>query len=617
MKRKAFIGLVILSLCFVLGGVYITAGMNRVVGKLQDIILLQQMHSQRKALIEKIKEVQTDLLLKDSPHAVDIDTFVQHGEEMAATLNGCFSCHHLPGATLTKKIGSLQTNLETYQGKLSRVYTLRANAERLATAKKSAYEAGEELQFTIARIFSNADLKIAERTTQAQQLISSTRGLFIVLVTIGPLFVLLVSSYFFSHFSSGVKILTKAFSKIQEGDLKYRIDEKMDDEFRLLADAFNNMGMSLKEQCQRVESIQKRYRMLFESAGDSIFILEAEGKGAGRIISANKAAADTHGYAVEELHNMHISDLDDPAAATEIPHRIRRILAGEWLNEVVNHRKKDGTVFPVEISAGLLEYDGHKYILAFDRDISERVKADEALQRARQLAMVGEMAAGLAHEIKNPLAGIKVSIEILAEDLVLAQEDKEVFLRVIQEVNRLENLVKNLLNYARPPKPRFEPVNLNVLLTNSVKNAEMIVKSPHYFTDSKKAIRFLTELPPALPPVRADASQLQQIFLNLLLNSIDALGESGTITVRTGLDHSGNMQIIIKDNGKGFDDEGLQKAFQPFHTTKSKGTGLGLAITKRLVDQHHGRIELTSTKGEGSVFTITLPVNQDNEVSVS
>lgn len=564
----------------------------------------------------KVKVVQTDLLLKDSPHAVNLDTFVLHGEEMAATLNSCFSCHGYPLDPLAPKIGDLRLILESYQGKLSRVYTLRANVERLSAAKKKAYEAGEALQLAIDQIFVGADLKIAERTTQAQQEISATRTLFIVLVTIGPLIVLLVSGYFFGHFTNRVKILSKAFSKIEEGDLEYRIAAKMDDEFRHLADAFNNMGRSLQVQCRRVESIQQRYRMLFESAADSIFIMEAEGEEPGRIISANKAAADTHGYSVDELQRMHIRDLADPGAAAGISGRVRRILDGEWIKEVINHRKQDGTVFPVEVSAGLLKYDGHKYILAFDRDITGRVKANEALQRARQLAIVGEMAAGLAHEIKNPLAGIKVSIEILAGELVLAQEDKEVFLLVIQEVNRLETLLKNLLNYARPPKPHFEFVDLNLILANSVKSAQMILKSPNYFSEIKKDIHFFVELTPERLSIPADASQLQQIFLNLFLNGLEAIIESGTINVNSGLDQAGNIQVNIADNGKGFDEEGLQRAFQPFYTTKSKGTGLGLAITKRLVEQHDGSIDLTSTKGEGSVFTITLPLKQDNEVSI-
>lgn len=613
MRLKVFIGLVLLSLCFVAGGLYVTEAMDLVVGKLQDIILLQQAQSQRKTLVNQIKEVQTDLLLKDSPHAVNFDTFVQHVEAMTKTLDATSRGHQLE--SLSIKGESLRAIFESYQRNLSKVYAFRADAERIAETKKDAYEAGEELQSVIGQLFLGDDEKIAERTAQAQQSISSTRSLFIMLVTIGPVFILLASGYFFGRFTRGVTVLSTAFRKIEKGDLNYRINAKMEDEFRHLGDAFNNMGIALEEQCRQVESMQKRYRMLFESAADAIFILEAEGEDAGRIISANKAASVMSGYSGDELLSMHMRDLDEPEFAAEIPGRIRRMLNGEWLKAVVNHRKKDGTVFPIEMSAGLLEYDGHKYILAFDRDITQRVKANEALQRARQLAMVGEMAAGLAHEIKNPLAGIKVSMEILAEELVLAHEDKDVLLRVIQEVNRIETLLRNLLSYARPPKPHFESVDLNVLLANSVKNAQFTLKSPNYFSEARKDIRFLTELSPALPRVSADSSQLQQIFLNLLLNGIEAIPESGTITVKSGLDQAGNIQVFIVDSGKGFDEEGLQKVFQPFYTTKPKGNGLGLAITKRLVEQNYGVIELASSKGGGATFAITFPVKQDYEVS--
>ena len=321
-----------------------------------------------------------------------------------------------------------------------------------------------------------------------------------------------------------------------------------------------------------------------------------------------------HGYAVEELIGMHIGDLDDPAAAAEIGNRVKQIVEGDWVHAVINHRRKDGTVFPVEISAGLMESDGHRYILAFDRDVSERVRADEALQRSRQLALAGEMAAGLAHEIKNPLAGIKVSIEILGAELELNEEDREVFVRVIQEVNRIETLLKNLLSYARPAKPQFERVDLNLLLGNAVKNAQLVLKSPNYANERSKQISFLTELDPGLPAVAADAAQLQQVFLNLLLNGIEAIAEAGTITVTSGLDGAGNIRVAVADSGKGFDEAGLAKAFQPFYTTKSKGSGLGLAISKRLIEQHHGQVELASRPGEGAVFTVTLPMNQQAEV---
>ncbi len=129
---------------------------------------------------------------------------------------------------------------------------------------------------------------------------------------------------------------------------------------------------------------ENRYRMLFERAGDAIFILDAEGEKAGQIVAANQVAAEMHGYSVDELLTLNITDLDTPDNAREAPRRIRRALEGEWIKVEIMHRKKDGTLFPVEVSAGLLELGKHKYILAFDRDITERKRAEEEQEKLIQ-----------------------------------------------------------------------------------------------------------------------------------------------------------------------------------------------------------------------------------------
>lgn len=129
---------------------------------------------------------------------------------------------------------------------------------------------------------------------------------------------------------------------------------------------------------------EKRYQMLFETAGDAIFILDAEGEKAGQIVAANRAAAEMHGYAIDELLTLNIKDLDTPDVAREAPGRIHRMLKGEWIKEEITHRKKDGAVFPVEISAGFFEFKDHKYILAFDRDITGRKSAEKALKESEE-----------------------------------------------------------------------------------------------------------------------------------------------------------------------------------------------------------------------------------------
>jgi two-component system sensor histidine kinase AtoS len=357
--------------------------------------------------------------------------------------------------------------------------------------------------------------------------------------------------------------------------------------------------------------------MLFESAGDAIFMLEAEGENVGRIASANRAAANMHGYTVEELVGMKIQDLDTPEAAARSPERVRRILNGEWINAESARRKKDGSVFPVEISAGLLEFEDQKYILTFDKDITERKQAEEALQRAEQLVVVGEMAAGLAHEIKNPLAGIKLSMEVLSSELDLAKKDGELTQQIIAEINRIETLLKNLLNYATPPTPQFAPIDVNQIIESALEIAKFSLKSPARGAKPQqpKEIEFVKELND-LPLVVADAEQLHQVVLNLLLNAGYAVDKRGTIRLATSATAGDSIQIVVSDDGKGIAELDLEKIFQPFFTTKPNGTGLGLPICKRLIEQQSGTISAIRNPERGLTFTIHLPVEQVREVSV-
>lgn len=141
-------------------------------------------------------------------------------------------------------------------------------------------------------------------------------------------------------------------------------------------------GIIIRKQAEdALRESEKRYRMLFEKAGDAIFILEAEGAEPGKIVAANQAAAEMHGYTIDQLLAMNIKDLDTPDVAKQVPGQIRRMLAGEWINKEITHRKKDGTIFSVEISAGVLDLGSHKYILAFDRNITKRKKAEKALRK--------------------------------------------------------------------------------------------------------------------------------------------------------------------------------------------------------------------------------------------
>ncbi len=230
------------------------------------------------------------------------------------------------------------------------------------------------------------------------------------------------------------------------------------------------------------------------------------------------------------------------------------------------------------------------------------------MQRTEQMAVLGELAAGLAHEIKNPLAGIKVSMEVLAEEQNISEEDRQVVRKVIEEIGRIELLIKSLLNFARPPKPQLSGTNVNDVLDKTIKFS---LKHPSLSSGRPASLKILRDFDKGIPDIMADPVQLQQIFLNLFLNSINAMPEGGTIAVKTFYDKDVNsIHIEISDTGKGVDKKIINRIFQPFFTTKPKGTGLGLAITKRLVEQHEGSISVENRQGGGVVFHIVFPVKE-------
>jgi two-component system sensor histidine kinase AtoS len=433
--------------------------------------------------------------------------------------------------------------------------------------------------------------------------VHQTRIFLILLVAVGPLLIAVLAITVIRGVTGPIQVLLDATRRLKTGDLDFRI-EGLRDEFGELAVGFNAMAGSLKEQLRKIEDSEKRYRLLFETATDAIFILDAEGGQAGRIVEVNPAAALMHDYTIEELLGMHIASLDSPEFAAGAPERIRRILNGETLEVETEHRKKDGTLFPIEISATLLQLGGHKYILAIDRDITVRKEAEEKMQRAEQLKMVGELAAGLAHEIKNPLSGIKVSIEVLSNEPYMPEEDRSILVKVIDEIRRIESLIHGLLSFARPPRPRFVETDVNEVLAGV---SGLALRNQLSTPESSRAINVVKDFDNRLPLITADPMQLKQVFMNLILNAVDAMHEGGTLTMKTQFDAAAQVvRVEISDTGKGISPAAMDKIFHPFFTTKPKGTGLGLAISKRLIEDHGGRIRVEKNASGGVTFKISL-----------
>jgi len=219
--------------------------------------------------------------------------------------------------------------------------------------------------------------------------------------------------------------------------------------------------------------------------------------------------------------------------------------------------------------------------------------------RAEHLASLGELAAGLAHEIRNPLAGIAGVVDVMSKELPADSPSRAVVGDVQNEVLHIKNILNDLLSYSRPRPPNFHPADINTTIEQAVQFARQQVLT--------KPIQVLFEPNPTLPNVLHDPALIQQVILNLLLNGIQAITGEGKVEVRSLLE-PGFVVLQVNDTGRGISPDALAKIFKPFFTTRSEGTGLGLSLANGIVQSHGGRIDVTSAAQKGTQFRVWLPI---------
>jgi signal transduction histidine kinase len=278
----------------------------------------------------------------------------------------------------------------------------------------------------------------------------------------------------------------------------------------------------------------------------------------------------------------------------ELQEKIARVGTGELDSEVKFANRND------EIGDLGRNFNQMVRQLRDSRDEIQRLHQTQ-MSRAEHLATMGELAAGLAHEIRNPLAGIAGVIEIIGRDLPASSPARAVVKEVRQEVMQINRIVSDLLECARPKPPETRLSDINATVEHAVMFARQQALSKSI------DIEFRHDLLPL--EVEHDSNQVNQVLLNLLLNSIQSIDHSGKITV-TVERHDGVAAIAISDTGRGIAPEHLPHIFRPFYTTKGNGTGLGLSLARRIVEEHGGRIEVSSTLGHGSTFIVFLPLRR-------
>ena len=340
-----------------------------------------------------------------------------------------------------------------------------------------------------------------------------------------------------------------------------------------------------------------RWRAIVDAAVDGIIVIDARGD----IEAFNAAAERMFGYRESELLGKNVRMLmPEPHRSHHDGYIHHHLITGEkkiiGIGRAVNGLRRDGQVFPLHLSVGEFELDGEKHFTGILHDLSRRTELEERLREATALARLGEMAAVIAHEVKNPLAAVRGAVQVIGSRLNAQSSDAMVVKEIIARLDGLNDLIQDLLVFARPPAPKPVRVDVRSLMDAVV---TLLRRDPAF---QLLEVRIVGEVGPAL----ADPNLLTIAVQNLLINAAQAQQGRGEIRVTLSA-RAPSLQIEIADHGPGIAAEIREALFRPFKTTKARGTGLGMATAKRLIESQSGEIDVQCPPAGGTVVTLLVP----------
>jgi PAS domain S-box-containing protein len=354
-----------------------------------------------------------------------------------------------------------------------------------------------------------------------------------------------------------------------------------------------------------LEAKERFIRSVIESLRDGIAVLDLER----RVVGWNEALSVHSGVPLDEIRGRPFFDAFPNFRAEGLEPYLDRLYAGTedaFALDRFPHASRVTGPMTLDVKGSVIRGPGGGIdgVVLHLENVTERVKLEHSIQEAEKLAAIGTLAAGVAHEINNPIGIMTSRIELMLEEAHEAglpasvRDDLAVLQRNAERVGRI---TQALTSFARPAGATRKPTDLN-----RVAQETLLLFEKHAV---KTGLRVVRQLTPGLPLVEADLNELQQVLLNLLNNARDALGQEGEIRVATGPadGRPGWVRLAVSDTGPGISPELRERIFLPFFTTKADGTGLGLAISHRIVRDHHGVLEVTSAPGAGSTFSILLP----------
>ncbi len=374
-------------------------------------------------------------------------------------------------------------------------------------------------------------------------------------------------------------------------------DDELGEVVMAFQEMFAQIYQAIAERRQAEQSLREsetRFRTLVEQAAEGIFVLDRQGN----IIDVNQFAAQTLGYGRDELLQLSVADIHPHFDPQQFEQLWQQLSQGKTKTFETEHQRQNGTIFPVEIRAGIIMTGGQQFALGLVRDISERRQAEKVRTR---LAEIGELAAMIVHEVRNPLATVFMALTGFKRfDLPRAGQ-----LRLelaLDEAERLQRLLNEILAYAKEQRLADEAIALNDLVAGLVERLQGLPVA------QKRGIQ--VSMPETRIWVRGDRDKLKQVFINLITNACEAIPEGETVHwwIET---EAQQVKICVRNGGEPIPPEILPKLTQPFVSTKASGNGLGLAITKRIVEAHGGRLAIASDGETGTTITVVLPSAPD------
>jgi len=399
-----------------------------------------------------------------------------------------------------------------------------------------------------------------------------------------------------------VNMLQNAFKFFNE--TTQRLEEsyrRLEQKVQLLNDELEKKNVELISSLKEADSIRNHLKNILECMDVGVVVVDLSGS----ISIFNNAASKMTGYAADEVVGKPYRKVIGKGVDEKKTPIYTLYQSVEMTNVEKEITSASGEKFPVEFSCTLIKSNLGEVLGVVEvfEDMTEIRRLEKEVQQKRTLAVLGEMAAHVAHEIRNPLGGIGGFAALLERDLDINDPRRKMVKKIIEGVGSLNRIAANLLFFTRPVRPHIRPENLTQVTDEVISLVEVELDQ------EPKEISLIREFDEEEISVDIDPELIHQVLLNILKNGAQAIEDKGELRVGIVRDSQKNQVILsVKDNGSGMSEEVRQKVFNPFFSTKTDGTGLGLAIVKKIIDMHNGTLEFDSEEGVGTEFRIIFPV---------